>query len=179
MARVYVSIGSNIDRAANIRAGVAALRERYGEATLSSVYDSRAVGFDGKDFYNLVAAFDTDAGVDEVAACLREIERRQGRVRAGSSGSFVSRTLDIDLLLYDDLVVERKGFSLPRDEILKYAFVLAPLAGIAGERRHPVLGRSFDELWAEFDRERQPLTVVDFDWQEPKEPKGSDPINRV
>src|SRR5690606_8668737 len=97
MARVYVSIGSNIDRAANIRAGVAALRERYGQITLSPVYDSRAVGFDGGDFYNLVAAFDTGEGVDEVAAWLREIERRQGRVRATPSGSFVSRTLDIDL----------------------------------------------------------------------------------
>jgi 2-amino-4-hydroxy-6-hydroxymethyldihydropteridine diphosphokinase len=165
MARVHVSIGSNIDRAANIRAGVAALRERYGELTLSSVYDSRAVGFEGDDFYNLVAAFDTDEDVETVALGLREIERRQGRVRAPRSGNFVSRTLDIDLLLYDDLVIERKGFSLPRDEILKYAFVLAPLAEIAGNLPHPVLGRSFGEMWEDFDREKQPLTVVDFDWR--------------
>ncbi len=164
MARVYVSIGSNIDRAANIRAGIAALRERYGEVTVSPVYDTRAVGFDGDDFYNLVAAFDTADDVDAVAASLREIERRRGRVRAPKAGSFISRTLDIDLLLYDDLVTERPGFTLPRDEILKYAFVLAPLAAIAGEQCHPVLGRRFSDLWAEFDRTAESQTVVDFDW---------------
>ncbi len=164
MARVFVSIGSNIDRAANIRAGVAALRAKYGEVAVSSVYDSPAVGFDGDDFYNLVAAFDTGEDVDAVAAFLREIERRQGRVRAPKAGSFIARTLDIDLLLYDDLVTERPGFSLPRDEILKYAFVLAPLAEIASERRHPVLGRSFRDLWAEFDQDRESLAVIDFDW---------------
>lgn len=164
MARVYVSIGSNIDRVANIRAGVAALREGYGNVILSPVYDSRAVGFDGDDFYNLVAAFETTASVDDVAQALRDIEARQGRVRAPQAGSFVSRTLDIDLLLYDDLVIERPGFSLPRDEILKYAFVLAPLADIAGERRHPVLRRTFADLWQAFDQERESLVVVDFDW---------------
>lgn len=167
MARVFVSIGSNVNRAANVHAGVAELRRQYGAVTLSSVYDSRAVGFDGDDFYNLVAAFDTADGVDEVVAFLHDIERRRGRVRVPQAGSFVSRTLDIDLLLYDDLVVERNGLTLPRHEILKYAFVLAPLAEIAGGLQHPLLGRSYRELWSEFDAGSQPLQAVEFDWSDP------------
>lgn len=165
MSRVHVSIGSNIERAANIRGGVAALRGRYGELTLSSVYDSKAVGFEGDDFYNLVAAFDTDDSVESVAAFLRDAEQKQGRVRAPRAGGFISRTLDMDLLLYGDLVTRREGIHLPRDEILKYAFVLAPLAEIAGEQYHPVDGRSYRELWAAFDKGRESLAVIDFDWQ--------------
>lgn len=165
MARVYVSIGSNIDRAANVRAGVRALLGRYGDVRLSSVYDTPAVGFSGDDFYNLVAGFDTAEDVHGVAAFLREAEARSGRVRVGTG--MVSRTLDMDLLLYDDLVMHEGPLRLPREEILEYAFVLAPLAEIAGAERHPVLGRSYAELWADLGRDGRPLAVVDFDWEAP------------
>jgi len=162
MARVYVSIGSNIDRDRSIRGGVADLREAFGELTLSSVYESEAVGFDGDDFYNLVAGFDTDMGVNEVAALLREIEDRHGRVRSGPR--FSSRTLDIDLLLYDDLDTDSDGLSLPRDEITKNAFVLWPLAEIAPDAVHPVLNKRYRDLWDAFDKTKQPLRPVAFAW---------------
>lgn len=162
MPRVYVSIGSNIERAASIRAGVQALRARYGAVLLSSVYDTEAVGFEGDDFYNLVAGFDTADDVHAVAAHLRDIEARCGRTRG--SARFAPRTLDMDLLLYDDLVLDESELRLPRDEILKYAFVLGPLAEIAGGERHPVLGTRFAALWREFDGARQPLTPVEFEW---------------
>jgi 2-amino-4-hydroxy-6-hydroxymethyldihydropteridine diphosphokinase len=162
MARVYVSIGSNIEREANIRGGVADLRSRFGELELSQVYESAAVGFDGDNFYNLVAAFETDKSVQEVAATLHAIEDEHGRTREGPR--FSSRTLDIDMLLYDDLVLQQGKLELPRDEITKNAFVLWPLAEIAPELEHPVLKQSYATLWQAFDKEKQPLWPIPFAW---------------
>jgi 2-amino-4-hydroxy-6-hydroxymethyldihydropteridine diphosphokinase len=161
MARVFISIGSNIDRAASIRDGVKALRERFGAIDLSSVYESEAVGFAGDPFYNLVAAFDTDEPVAAVAGALRRIEDAHGRDRSGPR--FSSRTLDLDLLLYDDLVLEGE-LELPRGEITENAFVLWPLAELAPARRHPVAGETFAGLWGRFDKGRQPLWPVPFEW---------------
>lgn len=162
MARVYLSIGSNIDREANIRGGVVDLKKQYGAVTLSSVYESEPVGFDGDNFYNLVAAFDTDEPVEQVSQTLHAIEEAHGRTREGPR--FSSRTLDIDLLTYDELVTRDHGLELPRDEITKNAFVLWPLAEIAADEKHPVLRQSYGELWAAFDKTRQSLWPVDFQW---------------
>ena len=162
MAHVYVSIGSNIGREQNIRAGVAELRARFGELVLSSVYESEAVGFDGDSFYNLVAGFDTSLSPQQVAAALRTIEEAHGRVRNGPR--FSSRTLDIDLLLYDDLILHEGKLEIPRDEITKNAFVLWPLAEIAPQLGHPQLGVSYGALWAAFDRQSQPLWPVAFEF---------------
>lgn len=166
MARIYVSLGSNIDPARHIRAGVASLRGRYGRLLLSRVYESEPVGLEGDNFYNLVAAFDTTHDVGAVAACLREIEEAHGRQREpGSTGDrFLPRTLDLDLLLYDALIIERDGLHLPRDEITRNAFVLRPLAELAPALSHPVEGRSMAELWSAFDSDSQPLWPIDFDW---------------
>ena len=162
MPRVYISIGSNIERAANIRAGVVALREYFGGLVISSVYESRPVGFAGDDFYNLVAGFDTTQEVHDVNKCLHDIEHQHGRARNGQP--FNSRTLDLDLLLYGDTVIHEHDLTLPRDEILRYAFVLRPLAEIAGDEKHPQNGKSYAVLWHEFEQHSQPLWVVDFTW---------------
>lgn len=155
MTRVYVSIGSNIEREHNVRSGLAALRDDYGELIVSTVYESRAFGFAGDNFYNLVVGFDTDAEVHTVAATLQAIEDRHGRVRNGTR--ILSRTLDIDLLLFDDLVIREPGLILPRGDILKHAFVLLPLAEIAGQSRHPLNGKNYEELWRDFDKNSQEL----------------------
>src|SRR3569832_726787 len=99
MARVYVSVGSNIDREYYIRAGLAALREHYGKLQCSLIYESMAVGFDGDDFFNLVVGYDTVQPVHEVAATLRATEQQQTHNRRAPR--FSARTLDLDLLLYD------------------------------------------------------------------------------
>jgi len=158
MTRAYISIGSNIERDANIRAAVQALRERYGTLTLSSVYENRPIGFEGEDFYNLVAAFDTDESPEVIVAGLHDIEQRLGRVRETSH--FRSRTIDLDLLLYGDLQRHDTELRIPRPEITEYACVLRPLAELAPGMRHPRTGETFATLWARFDKTAQPLTPV-------------------
>ncbi len=162
MAEVFLSIGSNIERTRHLRAAHAALREQFGELVLSSVYETAAVGFDGDDFYNLVIALETELAVRPLQERLHRIETACGRLR--SSERFAPRTMDIDLLLYDDLVIDESGLQLPRDEILHYAFVLAPLAEIAGGRRHPLSGLDYARLWADFQGDRAGLRRVDFRW---------------
>lgn len=164
MPRVYIGIGSNVDRAASIRAGVADLRAHYGEVELSSVYESEAVGFDGDPFYNLVAAFDTDEPIDKVLDVLSAIEDRNGRRRGREK--FAPRTLDLDLLLYGDAIVATERYHVPRDEILRYAFVLWPLAEIAPALVHPETGERYAQLWERFDKSGPPLAPVPFEWQE-------------
>ena len=158
MARAYVSIGSNVDPESNVRRAVAALRAHYGELRLSPVYQTPAEGFVGADFYNLVAAFATDETPAAVAATLSTIEQQQGRVRHGDG--LHARTLDLDLLLYDELVVTGPGLTLPREDILRYAFVLKPLADIAPMERHPVDGRCYRELWQERSRQAPKLRAI-------------------
>jgi 2-amino-4-hydroxy-6-hydroxymethyldihydropteridine diphosphokinase len=159
MAKVYVSVGSNIDRERNVEYALTDLGRAYGELEQSRIYETKAVGFDGDPFYNLVVAFDTDETPQAVASRLRDIEDAHGRDRSG--GKFSSRSLDLDLLLYDDLVLEEEGLHLPRKEILEYAFVLKPLAEIAGEMKHPVTGFSFSSTWDQFDPTAQPMWPIE------------------
>ena len=158
MAHVYVSIGSNIERVSNIRAAVQALRERFGTLMLSNVYENQPIGFAGENFYNLVAAFNTDESPEAIAAILHAIEQLHGRKRGPAR--FTSRTIDLDLLLYNDLISEKETLRLPRREIDEYACVLRPLSELAPEMQHPRTGETFAALWARFDKTVQPLTPV-------------------
>ncbi len=160
MAKIYISLGSNIDRDRNTRAGIQALRERFGELELSSVYESEAVGFEGDAFYNMVIACEVNEDVHSANRALAEIEDAHGRDRSGPR--FSSRTLDLDLLLYDDLVLDENGLKLPREEILKNAFVLWPLAEIAPGLVHPVVKKTYAELWAGFDKSKETLSPIEY-----------------
>ena len=161
MSRVALGIGSNIDRRANIRCAVELLRERFGEVKVSPVYRSRAVGFEGPDFYNLVCIVDTELEIGELQSELRRIETSRGRQRTDER--FLSRTLDIDILLFDDADLHDLGYDVPRSEITRYAFVLKPLADLAPTLRHPESGIEFQELWRQLEaREGSSLGRVDW-----------------
>ncbi len=150
MPNGYISIGSNIDKDKNILASLKALEHHFGKLTISSIYESDAVGFTGDAFYNLVVGFKSEKDVHEVAHLLRQIELDNGRTR--NSQKFSPRTLDLDLILYDGLILNEGHLQIPRDEIERYAFVLEPLAEIAPTLKHPVSQVSYADLWEKFDK---------------------------
>lgn len=153
MAQVLLSLGSNIDREHNIRGGLNALTRLFGQVRCSPVYESDAVGFVGDAFYNLVAEIETDFTVAELLMMLHQIEYDYGRVRGGERYS--SRTLDIDILTYDNMVGMVDGIKLPRDEILNHAFVLLPLMDLLPEQLHPENQLSYRALWQAFPKKAE------------------------
>jgi 2-amino-4-hydroxy-6-hydroxymethyldihydropteridine diphosphokinase len=157
MPEAFVGIGSNIEPEKHIREAVRRLRKGFGRLRLSSVYRNPAVGFAGDDFLNLAVAFETRETARALRAALDRIEMDCGRLPG--SPRFAPRTLDLDLLMVGDLVMDAP-LTLPRVEILKYAYVLKPLVDLAAGSHHPVSGRTFAEHWRNFDAASQPLVAV-------------------
>lgn len=148
MARIYLGVGSNIDRERNIASGLTALEKRFGALIVSSIYATAPVGFEGDDFYNLVVGFDSDDDVYIIVDALKSIESAHGRKH--DEPKYSSRSLDLDLLTYNQQVAHNEKISIPREDILQYAFVLKPLAEIAPEATHPSMRLTYRELWAAF-----------------------------
>lgn len=163
MARVYLGLGSNIEREHFITAGLDALADLFGLLDLSPVYDCPAMGFDGRPFLNLVMGVDTALSPAELYRTLRQIETEHGRPVDARRNS--PRQLDIDILTYDDLTGVIGGVELPRGEILYHAFVLRPLADLAPDERHPVLGETYRALWEAFDQSTQQIEPILFHWR--------------
>ncbi len=155
MARVYLSLGSNVEPQRYLSAAVAELRQRFGALIVSPAYRSKAVGFEGADFVNLAVGLDTDLAPAALNDWLHALEDRHGRRR--DVPRYADRTLDLDIVFYDDLIVDGPGhLQIPRNE-LKHAFVLRPIADIAPDFRHPLSGQRMAELWDAFPAEREPL----------------------
>ncbi|HKT29622.1 2-amino-4-hydroxy-6-hydroxymethyldihydropteridine diphosphokinase [Dyella sp.] len=160
MARVYLSLGSNQEPHRYLPIAIEELRARFGEIDVSPAYRSAAVGFDGADFVNLAVGLDTDLSPTELNDWLHALEDRHGRRR--DVPRYADRTLDVDIVLYDDLVAQGPGhLDIPRKE-LKHAFVLKPIVDIAPDLRHPVGGKTMRELWASFPVDSEPLVVVEL-----------------
>lgn len=158
MARVYLSLGSNQEPHRHLQAALDELRTRFGPIDVSPVYRSASVGFDGADFVNLAVALDTELEPQALNDWLHALEDRHGRRRDGPRYS--DRTLDVDIVLYGEHVINGPGhLQIPRPE-LKHAFVLRPLADIAPALRHPLSGITMAELWANFPTDREPLTLI-------------------
>ena len=162
MARIYLSLGSNIDREVRLTIALDALHRLFGDLILSPVYESDSVGFEGDSFYNLVVGIDTEESIREVSSKLKKIEDDNGRDR--TAPRFGPRSLDIDILTMDDFCGEQDGITLPREEVLVNAFVLLPLSDVAPDVVHPVTGITFAEHWKRYDQAKQRLWRVDFGW---------------
>ncbi|ALO41250.1 2-amino-4-hydroxy-6-hydroxymethyldihydropteridine diphosphokinase [Pseudoalteromonas phenolica] len=159
MAQIFISLGTNVDREKHLRAGLKALIANFPEYQHSSVFESEAVGFNGNNFFNSVFAAQTDMPLEQVCALLKQIERDNGRTP--SDKKFSPRTLDLDLLFYDDVICDSPA-QLPRDEITKNAFVLQPLAELAADFHHPVAEQTIGELWQNYNNLNQKLWKVEF-----------------
>jgi 2-amino-4-hydroxy-6-hydroxymethyldihydropteridine diphosphokinase len=156
MPDVFVGLGSNIDPAEHLRWALGALNEHFGPLRISSVYLSPALGFAGADFLNMVAGFDASTGPDAVETVLSALENERGRDQSDRSGS---RTLDLDLLLYGARVDAMR--RLPRADVLRYPFVLAPLAEIAPGLIHPVTGVPILAAWRAIAGQCRDLVIVE------------------
>lgn len=162
MHKGYISIGSNIDKDIHIPASLVALKKLFGPLIVSSIYESEAVGFEGDSFYNLIVEFNSSLEVKEAAKSLRQIELDNGRSR--NSQKFSSRTLDLDLILYDDLIINDGRLQIPRDEIERYAFVLEPLAEIAPELKHPISQINYATIWQKYDKSKLTQKRITPNW---------------
>lgn len=152
---IFLGIGSNIEPKKNLVLAIQELEKRFGKLEKSSVYRSKAYGFEGDEFLNMVVALDSDLAPIEVHAQLEEIQGLAMRER-GSRGHS-SRTLDIDLLLYADLVLNEPPIRLPRPDVLRFGFVLGPLVEIAPELQHPETRQSYQDHWDNFDIRSHPI----------------------
>ncbi|CRM02338.1 MULTISPECIES: 2-amino-4-hydroxy-6-hydroxymethyldihydropteridine diphosphokinase [Pseudomonas] len=160
LTQVYLGLGSNIERESHLRAGLDALASFLTDVRCSPVFESQPVGIKSGPFFNLVVSAYTDLPLMELDRRLKFIEADNGRYAPDRKGL----PLDIDVLLYGELVGNFDGLVLPRAEILKNAFVLWPLSLMAPERVHPEVDKTLAELWrnAQID---QVLAPVGFEWQ--------------
>ena len=159
MAKIYISIGSNVNKEYYILKSLELLASHFSDLEISSVFESEAVGFNGNNFYNLVVGCTSELDLHQTCRLLKDIELDNGRTR--SDKKFSPRTLDLDLFLFDDVICEQPA-QLPRDEITKNAFVLWPLAELAANKIHPVVQKSYGELWQAYDKESQKLWKVEL-----------------
>jgi 2-amino-4-hydroxy-6-hydroxymethyldihydropteridine diphosphokinase len=152
---VYVAAGSNVEPERHMSQAVTELKSAFPGVRFSSWYRNRAFGFEGEDFINLVAGFATTLPVRAVLGRLHAIEERCGRTR--DAPRWAPRSMDLDVLLYGDLVCEEPGLRLPRPDLVKRAYMLGPLAELAPDVLHPTTGLTAGELWRRFDRDAHPL----------------------
>ena len=158
---VFLSLGSNIDPEKNLKYACRELKKAFGNIQISSVYRNKPIGFEGNDFLNMVVKVKSTYSPNEILDCLRGLEATTGRDIG--TGAFDSRALDIDMILFGDLVHPDKPFKIPRNDIELYSFVLCPLAEIEPDGIHPVIGKTFKDLWASFDQAEHPLNKVSVD----------------
>ena len=158
MTEVYVAAGSNVAPFVNLPIALRELQKQYPAMRISQAYRNQAVGFIGEDFVNLVVGFSTNHSLHQVITYLHEAEAACGRPR--DAPKWAPRTMDLDLLMYGDLQYTEPGLKVPRPDLLKRPYMLRPMAELAPECRHPVLGKTMRELWQAFDSQSHDMEPV-------------------
>lgn len=152
MAEVYLGLGTNLgDKDANLHAAIAEINKRVGKTvSLSACYITEPWGFDSSNkFLNAVCLVNTKYSPQEVLHITQTIEKELGRLKKSVAGQYSDRLIDIDILLYDDLVLDTPTLTIPHPLMHRRLFVMQPLTEIAPELLHPVLNRTMQELLAE------------------------------
>ncbi|MSR01043.1 MAG: 2-amino-4-hydroxy-6-hydroxymethyldihydropteridine diphosphokinase [Gammaproteobacteria bacterium] len=157
---VFVAAGSNLQPEANLQRAVRELQAAFNGVHFSPAYRNAAVGFVGEDFINFVLKFSTKLSVHAVIEHLQRIERLCGRER--QAPKWEPRSMDLDILLYGNLICDEAGLVLPRPDLLRHSYMLGPMAALAPDLQHPVLHLSMQDLWQRFDRAAHPLQEVSF-----------------
>ena len=161
MTQVLVAIGGNIEPETRLARAARALRERFAGARFSAVYRNPAYGFEGADFYNAVAGFDTTLTADALLDELHAIEALCGRSR--HDAKWAPRAMDIDLLLYGERIEKTARYEVPRPDLLRRSYMLAPLAELVPDLHHPQSGRRMADHWQELARTPHAHTRVALD----------------
>lgn len=146
--RAYLSLGSNLgDRLANLQKAVELLNEKTGSiVSCSSVYQTPAWGFKSDDFYNICLGIDTDLSAEDLLSSMLNIETTLGRIRDPKQENYAARTIDLDILFYQDSVIKNKYLIIPHPQLQLRRFVLEPLNEIAPGKIHPVMHQTVSEL---------------------------------
>jgi 2-amino-4-hydroxy-6-hydroxymethyldihydropteridine diphosphokinase len=158
MPGIYVAAGSNIEPEKNLRRALTELRREFPGLRTSPAYLNPAFGFEGADFINLVVGFDSDKPVHDVIQTLHRVEEACGRPRPAPK--WAPRSMDLDILLYGNAVIDEPGLRVPRADLTTKAYMLRPAADLAPEVIHPILGQSLGELWKAFDSSGLRMQVV-------------------
>ncbi|MCD8079735.1 MAG: 2-amino-4-hydroxy-6-hydroxymethyldihydropteridine diphosphokinase [Bacteroides sp.] len=151
MATVYLSLGSNLgNKEENLQRAIRNIEKRIGKIiSQSAFYHTEPWGFESRNtFVNAAIGIDTLWAPEEVLLRLRDIEREMGRLYKSSGGKYADRIIDLDILLYNDLIYESPTLSIPHPLMRERKFVLEPLAEIAADLIHPVWHQSIRELLA-------------------------------
>jgi len=160
MTQVFIGIGSNINPLKNINLALNELTQKFSELIQSPIYQSQAVGFDGDDFYNLVVSFHYPDSLANLLEYLEQLETKiQGQI--ASALKYRSRRIDLDLLLFGEQIEINEHYEIPRSDILKFAFVLKPLADIAPQLVHPTLQLPIQRIWQNSALKNIPLIKID------------------
>ncbi len=172
MTDVYIGVGSNIDPAAHIDQALCQMRARFGRLEVSDTYRNAPVGFAGEDFLNLVVAFTSARSLASVVHDLIEIELRIGK--DFSTPRLSAQIIDLDLLLFGDLILRTDRLEIPRPETLTTSYCLRPLAEMSPNRVHPTAGKTFAELWASHEGQRMERVDLPCTTTHHAEPREAD-----